>query len=77
MPDCGERDELFGHGGGDSIAAQEGIGVLGRIPIYPELRGAGDAGMPLVIKNPEHPASRAFFELARRVVAAMPPVTPN
>ncbi|HVA76391.1 MAG TPA: Mrp/NBP35 family ATP-binding protein [Candidatus Binataceae bacterium] len=76
-PDCGERDELFGHGGGDSIAAQEGIGVLGRIPIYPELRGAGDAGMPLVIKNPEHPASRAFFELARRVVAAMPPVTPN
>ena len=71
-PDCGERDELFGHGGGEQIAQEEGISVLGQIPIYPDLRGAGDAGMPLVIKSPDHPASRAFTELARRVVAAMP-----
>ncbi len=72
-PDCGERDELFGHGGGEEIAAEEGISVLGQIPIYPDLRSAGDDGMPLVIKSPDHPASRAFTELARRVVAAMPP----
>lgn len=71
-PDCGERDELFGHGGGEQVAQEEGISVLGQIPIYPDLRGAGDAGMPLVIKSPDHPASRAFTELARRVVAAMP-----
>ncbi|MGC1341037.1 MAG: Mrp/NBP35 family ATP-binding protein [Candidatus Binataceae bacterium] len=76
-PDCGERDELFGHGGGATIAAEEGISVLGQIPIYPDLRGAGDDGMPLVIKNPEHPASRAFTELARRVVAAMPSTIPQ
>lgn len=76
-PDCGERDELFGRGGGDTIAMQEGIGVLGRIPIYPELRGAGDDGMPLVIKSPAHPASAAFLELARRVTAAMAPIEAN
>ncbi|MGH7248342.1 MAG: Mrp/NBP35 family ATP-binding protein, partial [Pseudomonadota bacterium] len=67
-PDCGERDELFGRGGGEAMAAEEGIGVLRQIPIYPELRAAGDSGMPLVIKNPEHPASLAFKELARSVV---------
>ena len=76
-PDCGERDELFGRGGGDTIAMQEGIGVLGRIPIYPELRGAGDDGMPLVIKSPAHPASAAFLELARRVTEAMAPIEAN
>ena len=76
-PDCGERDELFGRGGGDRMASEEGIGVLGQIPIYPDLRAAGDAGMPLVIKSPQHPASQAFLELARRVVAAMPPLVSN
>ncbi|MGO9606078.1 MAG: P-loop NTPase [Candidatus Binataceae bacterium] len=71
-PDCGERDELFGHGGGERMAVQEGIDLLARIPIQTELRQAGDDGMPLVIKNPSHPASIAFIELAKRVVAAMP-----
>ncbi len=71
-PDCGERDDLFGVGGGERIASGENIPVLARIPIYPDLRGAGDAGMPLVVASPKHPASREFIELARRVVAAMP-----
>ncbi len=67
-PDCGERDELFGHGGGERMAKEEGTRVLGRLPIYPEVREAGDAGKPIVIANPKHPASVAFIELARRVV---------
>jgi ATP-binding protein involved in chromosome partitioning len=71
-PDCGERDELFGHGGGDKMAAQEGIPLLARLPIYPEVREAGDKGMPIVVANPKHPASEAYLELARKVVAEMP-----
>jgi ATP-binding protein involved in chromosome partitioning len=71
-PDCGERDEIFGHGGADRMAEHEGISVLARIPIYPELREAGDIGTPIVLRNPEHPASRVFIELAEAVVASMP-----
>ncbi len=71
-PDCGERDELFGHGGGERMALQEHIDLLARIPIQTELRKAGDEGVPLVVRDPAHPASVAFKELAKRVVAAMP-----
>jgi ATP-binding protein involved in chromosome partitioning len=71
-PDCGERDEIFGHGGGDKMAAGEHMEVLARLPIFTEVREAGDAGTPIVIARPDHPASRAFIDLARRVVAAMP-----
>ena len=71
-PDCGERDELFGHGGGERMAAQEGTALLAQVPIYPEVREAGDKGMPIVVANPKHPASQAYLELARKIVAEMP-----
>ena len=71
-PDCGERDELFGHGGGERMAVQEHMDLLARIPIQTELRKAGDEGIPLVVKDPSHPASVAFKELAKRIVSAMP-----
>jgi ATP-binding protein involved in chromosome partitioning len=71
-PDCGERDELFGAGGGERMAKEEGTEVLAKIPVYPEVREAGDRGTPIVLANPKHPASAVFLDLARRVVAAMP-----
>ncbi len=71
-PDCGERDEIFGHGGGDKMASGEHMEMLVRLPIFTEVREAGDAGRPIVIAQPDHPASQAFIELARRVAAAMP-----
>jgi ATP-binding protein involved in chromosome partitioning len=70
-PDCGERDELFGYGGGERMAAEEGTQLLARIPIYPDVRQAGDDGMPIVVANPAHPASIAFLELARRIANAV------
>jgi ATP-binding protein involved in chromosome partitioning len=71
-PDCGEREELFGSGGGARMAKAEGVPLLAQIPIYSELREASDRGKPLTVAHPEHPASAAFIDLARRVVAAMP-----
>jgi len=68
-PDCGERDELFGHGGGERMAQEEGIKLLARIPIYSEIREGGDSGVPITIAQPDHPASQAFAELAKQVVA--------
>lgn len=68
-PDCGARDELFGYGGGERMAAEEGTQLLARIPIYPEVRRAGDEGTPIVAADPAHPASIAFLELARRIAS--------
>ena len=70
--DCGERDEPFGHGGGEKMSRTEAMPVLTRVPIYSEIRETGDNGMPLVLAHPNHPASAAFVELARQVASAMP-----
>lgn len=71
-PDCGERDEPFGHGGGERMSRAEAMPILARLPIYQEIRETGDNGMPLVLAHPNHPASAAFKELARQVVSMMP-----
>ncbi len=71
-PDCGERDEPFGRGGGDKLAAEESVPVLARIPIGHEICAAGDGGAPITAANPGHPASRAYLELARKVLGMMP-----
>ncbi len=71
-PDCGEPDEIFGSGGGLRMAKAERVPLLAEIPIFPEVREASDAGKPLTLAHPEHPASAAFVELARRVAAGMP-----
>jgi ATP-binding protein involved in chromosome partitioning len=71
-PDCGERDELFGHGGADRMARDESLEVLARLGLDPAIGKTGDRGTPITLADPEKPASRAFMELARKVVAAMP-----
>ena len=71
-PDCGERDEIFGHGGADKMAAEESIPVLARVPIDIAIREGGDRGMPVTVANRKHPASQAYLDLAKLVVASMP-----
>jgi ATP-binding protein involved in chromosome partitioning len=71
-PDCGERDDIFGHGGGAQMGRAEGLEVLAEVPLFAEVRETGDDGVPITLALPEHPASRAFLELAERVAAAMP-----
>jgi ATP-binding protein involved in chromosome partitioning len=68
---CGERAELFGHGGGAAMAAQFDIPLLGEIPLVRAIRAAGDAGAPLVVAEPAHPESQAFRAIAQRLVAAV------
>ncbi len=70
-PDCGERSELFGRGGGERMAVQEGIKLLVGVPIFAELREGSDCGMPVTAVLPEHPASQAFARLAQQVVSQM------
>jgi ATP-binding protein involved in chromosome partitioning len=66
---CGDRAEIFGHGGGESMARQFGVPFLGEIPLLRAIRAAGDEGMPIVVADPTHPQSRAFAEIAGAVDA--------
>jgi ATP-binding protein involved in chromosome partitioning len=70
--DDGKRYELFGHGGGETLAQSLGVALLGQIPFLPALRQAGDAGVPIAAFAPEGEAGRAFAALAERVVALGP-----
>ncbi|MDD2857764.1 MAG: P-loop NTPase, partial [Candidatus Nanopelagicales bacterium] len=72
-PHCGEPMDLFGIGGGALVAQQiskvlgTDVPVLGQIPFDVALREGGDAGRPLVISNPDAPASVALREIAERL----------
>src|SRR5437879_4346547 len=65
-PHCGEREEIFGSGGGQEAADTLGVPLVGQIPLYPPLRKGGDAGTPLVISEPDSAAALALRAAARR-----------
>jgi ATP-binding protein involved in chromosome partitioning len=68
-PGCGRESDIFGRGGGEKMAADLGVPFLGSIPIYQPIREGGDAGVPLVVSEPDAPAARAFMAAAERTAA--------
>jgi ATP-binding protein involved in chromosome partitioning len=70
-PGCGARTDIFGHGGGAEMARQLDIPVLGEVPLIRALRETSDQGTPLVVAQPSHPVSRAFREIAERVLVRL------
>lgn len=68
---CSERHELFGAGGGQKIADFAGAPLLGQIPLYPEVRKWGDAGVPVVEAAPGSPPAEAFTQVARALIASL------
>ncbi|MBV9493148.1 MAG: Mrp/NBP35 family ATP-binding protein [Acidobacteria bacterium] len=65
---CGEREEIFGHGGGRKTAEMLGVPFLGEVPLDARVVVGGDSGEPIVILDPEAPAAKAFEEIARYVL---------
>jgi ATP-binding protein involved in chromosome partitioning len=63
----GTGQELFGSGGGETLAAEVGAPLLGRIPLDPALREAADAGTPVLEAAPESEAAAAIGALADAV----------
>jgi ATP-binding protein involved in chromosome partitioning len=61
---AGVRHELFGAGGGQKIAEFAQAPLLGQVPLHPSVRESGDAGTPIVQAAPDHPAARAFVQIA-------------
>jgi ATP-binding protein involved in chromosome partitioning len=71
-PDTGVRYEVFSGGGGELLAAELGVPLLGRIPLEPAVALAGDAGLPVVASSPDSPAARALAAAAERLLAVVP-----
>jgi ATP-binding protein involved in chromosome partitioning len=69
-PHCGEQTDIFGSGGGASVAAALSrlsgtqVPLLGQVPIDVRLREGGDSGMPLVLGDPDSPTALALRKIA-------------
>jgi ATP-binding protein involved in chromosome partitioning len=70
-PHCGERSDIFGHGGARSEATRLGVPFLGEVPLLPAIRETSDEGRPVVATAPSSPAAEAFRAIAARAVAAL------
>jgi ATP-binding protein involved in chromosome partitioning len=72
----GQRVTIFGEGGGQLLADELDIPLIGKVPLSEELREHADAGVPLVMARPDAPAAQAIRDAARGIVAATPQELP-
>ena len=68
----GQRFQIFGEGGGQLLADELEVPLLGKVPLTMPLREHADAGTPLVLADPDDPAAQAIRQLARGIIAATP-----
>jgi ATP-binding protein involved in chromosome partitioning len=71
--DDGVRYEIFGSGGGQELADDLGVPLLGQVPLLPAMRQGGDDGTPIVVSDPESESARAFFEIAHKIAVDLAP----
>ena len=63
--DDGKRYDIFGSGGGEALAEELDVPLLGQIPLLQELREGGDTGRPITVADPDSEAAKVFAEMAR------------
>jgi ATP-binding protein involved in chromosome partitioning len=68
-PNCHHESDIFGHGGGETMARDLEVPFLGRLPVYQPIREGSDRGVPLVESEPASPVARAFLTVAERMAA--------
>jgi ATP-binding protein involved in chromosome partitioning len=68
----GERFQIFGEGGGQELADELDVPMLGKVPLTMPLREQADAGVPLIMTNPDDPAAQAIHQTARGIIALSP-----
>ncbi len=73
----GDRVAIFGEGGGQALADELEVPLLGKVPLQEDLRVGADEGRPLVLSDPDAPAAQALFHTARGVIAATPQELPT
>jgi ATP-binding protein involved in chromosome partitioning len=65
----GERYPIFGEGGGQLLAEELEVPLLGKVPLTMALREQSDSGLPVVFANPDDPAAQAIRQAARGLIA--------
>jgi ATP-binding protein involved in chromosome partitioning len=68
-PNCHHEADIFGHGGGETLAEKLDIPFLGRLPVYQPIREGSDSGVPIIVSEPGSSAGRAFMLVAERTAA--------
>jgi len=74
-PSCGAQTHVFGCEGASKLATEEGIPLLGSIPLDPALMAGSDSGQPLVISNPESVVSQMYTEIAQKLLQQLEQTT--
>jgi ATP-binding protein involved in chromosome partitioning len=69
---AGERFQLFGQGGGQLLAEELEVPLLAKVPLTIALREQSDAGLPVVMSDPDDPAAQALRHGARGIIAMSP-----
>jgi ATP-binding protein involved in chromosome partitioning len=64
-----KRYDIFGSGGGETLAQELGLPVLGCIPLEMAVREGGDLGIPIVVQHPDSASAKALRAMAQQVAA--------
>ena len=67
-PECGHKEEIFGHAGAQETAEKMGVRFLGEIPLHIDIRTHADEGKPIVEDKPDSPQALAYMEIAKKLI---------
>ncbi len=70
-PECGHREEIFKHGGGERTARQLKVPFLGEIPLDPKVTVCGDSGRPIVAAEPKSAVTEAYLQIAEAITKGL------
>jgi ATP-binding protein involved in chromosome partitioning len=76
-PHCGERSEIFAHGGARREAERFSVDFLGEIPLDIAIRETSDGGQPIVVSQPQSPHAAAYRDIAHKVWAKLSGAQPR
>ncbi len=68
---CGHAEHVFGAGGGARLAAEQGVRLLGELPLEAAIREEADGGRPSVVAAPDSPRAASYLQMARNVAGAL------
>src|SRR3954470_1654371 len=70
-PSCKTESDIFGKGGGEKLAKEMNVPVLGSVPIYEPIRIGGDTGIPICVGEPKSPAAQALRSAAHQLAVQL------